>query len=488
MEMAFMKITGWKIWAILGLMIFNFATVGAADNGNYEITFKIKGLEQGDTCMIAYYMGTKQYIKDTVLAGPGGTAVFKAADGKVDHGLYLFVMPGMTYFEFILTEPKFTLETSRSAPVEDMKVKGSAENAAFFAYLKFLQDKQKVVKDLQAQIEKELDETKKKALSSQVSDIDLEVKNFRASQIQQHKGKFFASLVRASIEPEVPSPPADMPSSQHKIWQLAQFRVEYLNQVDWQDARLLRSPVIQTKIKDYLEKFTVEHPDSIIVSADSLISRASVNDEVFKFAVITITNMYAGTKKMCFDKIYVHMAGQYYVSGRAVWADSTQMAKIKDRYYRMIYNDCDRQALNLKMPDINGNMQELHALNAKYTILVFWAYDCGHCKKEVPQLHEFFKSYRKYGVEAFAVSTKEDLPKWKEFVQEKAIHDWINVADPDNKTQFRILYDVYSTPVIYLLDENKQIIGKRLDMETLKLILDRRLGLSTDTNTPIKTE
>jgi thiol-disulfide isomerase/thioredoxin len=448
----------------------------ATEFGNYEITFKVKGLNAGDTCMVAYYLGTKQYIDDTIVAGAGGVVNYKG-NKKVDQGLYLFVMPGMTYFEFLFVEPKFSLETSKEDPVLNMKTKGSPENEAFYNYLRYLQTKQKEVKDLQTAIAAEKDSVKIKALNAKVMDVDKDVKAFRDQQVAEHKGKFFSKLVYASAEPEVPAAPANLTAEAARTWQLAKFRVAYLDQVDWTDSRLLRTPVIQNRIKDYLEKFTVDHPDSIIVGAEAIMRRAEQDKDIFKFAVITITNMYAGSKKMCFDKIYVHMAGNYYVSGRAEWVDSTQMAKIKDRYYRMLYNDCDRKAVNLRMKTLKDESVDLYSVNAKFTVVVFWAYDCGHCKKEIPQLYEFYKEYKEKGVEVFAVSTKEDVPKWKEFVDEKGLHDWINVADLDNKTQFRIFYDVYSTPVIYLLDENKNIIGKRLDVDNLKRIIHFKLGL-----------
>ena len=40
---------------------------------------------------------------------------------------------------------------------------------------------------------------------------------------------------------------------------------------------------------------------------------------------------------------------------------------------------------------------------------------------------------------------------------------------------YRQLYDVTSTPVLYLLDENKTIIGKKLAIEQLGLMIDRKL-------------
>ena len=38
----------------------------------------------------------------------------------------------------------------------------------------------------------------------------------------------------------------------------------------------------------------------------------------------------------------------------------------------------------------------------------------------------------------------------------------------NNNTNFRNYYDIYSTPVIYLLDEQKRIIAKRLDTDKVR--------------------
>jgi hypothetical protein len=46
--------------------------------------------------------------------------------------------------------------------------------------------------------------------------------------------------------------------------------------------------------------------------------------------------------------------------------------------------------------------------------------------------------------------------------------NWINVEDPGQKTAYKYLYDIYSTPVIYLLDKDKKIIAKRLGAEDIE--------------------
>ncbi len=461
------------------LLLVLFLTIGSVHAANvkeYDYSFKVKGLKEGDTTMIAYYLGTKQYIKDTMIVPKTGIVNFKGTE--LEGGIFLFVVPGMKYFEFLAVEPKISMETDLANMVSAMKVKVSDENTIFFDYLKFIETKQKESEKLKAEKDNPATvEGRKTEIDKLLQDLDKQVKAYRDKVIADNKGKFVSKLLYASQEPEVATAPTGMSAEEAKIFQFRKYKSEYLQFVDFSDERLLRSPIIQNKIKEYLNRLTVQHPDSIIMSIEDIMVKAQANKDVFKFCVITITNMWSGSKQMCFDKIYVHMAGSYYVSGRADWVDSTQLSKIKDRYYKMRYNNCDEKAVNLIMDDINGNSTSLYKMDAKYTVLVFWAHDCGHCKKEMPQLAELLKEYKQYGVNVFAVSTKEELDKWKAFVKEKGMEDFVNVADPQNKTNFRIFYDIYSTPVIYLLDKDKKIMAKRLDIYNLKKYLNHELGL-----------
>ena len=42
-------------------------------------------------------------------------------------------------------------------------------------------------------------------------------------------------------------------------------------------------------------------------------------------------------------------------------------------------------------------------------------------------------------------------------------YSWINVQDTAHLTKFRDYYDIYSTPVAFILDKERRIIGKRID-------------------------
>jgi thiol-disulfide isomerase/thioredoxin len=173
---------------------------------------------------------------------------------------------------------------------------------------------------------------------------------------------------------------------------------------------------------------------------------------------------------MGFDEVFVHLAVKYYLSNDAYWADSTLKAKIEERVKKIEPNLLHKRAYNLQMQDSNYVTHDLDSVKAKYTVVVFWDPTCSHCKVEIPKLVALYDSIKSNGVEVYAVGIESDLNEWKKFIREKKL-DWLNVTDMYNKTKFRDYYDIYSTPVIFLLDENKKFIAKRLDVETLRNFL-----------------
>ena len=52
------------------------------------------------------------------------------------------------------------------------------------------------------------------------------------------------------------------------------------------------------------------------------------------------------------------------------------------------------------------------------------------------------------------------------------MQEWINTCDPNNTSDYHNKFDVYSTPTIYLMDENKIIKGKRLDHSNIGGLID----------------
>jgi hypothetical protein len=80
-------------------------------------------------------------------------------------------------------------------------------------------------------------------------------------------------------------------------------------------------------------------------------------------------------------------------------------------------------------------------------------------------LNENLKDLKgKIDFKVFAVQTKDEFEPWRKFIIEKKL-DFINVFDPVHLNNLKERFDIYSTPVIYILDKDKRIKAKRLSAD-----------------------
>lgn len=473
------------------LIILGALSTFAQKEKGYKITGKLNGWASQDV-YLAYHYGDKQYIKDTVAMDATGTFTFQG-DTALPGGIYLIVDPDKSYFEVIVADDQhFSFETEKGSYVDKIKIKGSKENEKFFEYIQFLAKKSKEAEPLRKKVE-ELEEAgdtaATKGIKEKLGELDKEVRAFQKGYIEQYSDLFFPKVVKAQMEIEIPDFVADSEDGtkdkeelekEEQEYRWRYYKQHYFDNIDFSDDRMLRTPVLHAKIMNYLDKVTVQAPDSLMASADIIVEKSKANFEVFKYVVISITNKYAKSKIMGFDAVYVHMVNKYYKTGLASWTEEEQLKKILERVGKIEPLLLGETAPDITLPLLDTKNfttpnVSLHSVKAKYTFLYFWDPTCGHCKKFTPKLYEWYQANKeKYDIKTYAVCTIvkiEDIDKYFEDPEHQ--YDWVNLWDPFNKSGFRDKYDILSTPVFLVLDENKKIVAKKPNVEDLDGILER---------------
>lgn len=437
------------------------------------ITVTVEGFE-GEEAYLAYYYADKQYISDTASAS-NGTFTFEREEA-LDGGIYLVVLPpDNNYFEIIVDQDQvFSVKTSTEDLVANMKITGSEDNQVFYGDIQYLGKQRSKMEALSAEAaETPEGSAAHTAIQDKISALNTEVQTQRLKVVEDHPDMLYAKIIQAMKEPEIPAEVEAEGQEATFFW----YRDAFLQTVDFQDKRLLRTPVMWNKVTTYLDKLTYQVPDSINKSADDMIERARGNDDVFQYLVINILNKYANSKIMGMDAVYVHLVEKYYMSGDAFWADEEQVNKMAERALAISPTIVGRKAPNFRVQDTEGNWQHLHGVQGKYTILYFWDYDCGHCKTVTPKLGELYPDYIAHDVKLFALSINGDVEIWKEKLKEYGLDQGINVQDHTRQSGFDSMYDIRSTPRIFILDEDKNIIAKQISVDQVREILDRELGL-----------
>ncbi len=470
-----------KKLTLLVCALFGAGSMYSSGVDNHSIKVRIEGLKDS-TCFLANYYGDMQYIQDTAKADKNGLFVFERKK-KLEPGMYLLVMGKKKLFDFMVLEndQHFSLQTDTLDYSAHMKITGSEENKIFFEYLNWLGAKQKEAEKYHSRykIIKESNKDSAKIIETKMAGMDKEVKAYMNDFMKKYPTSFTSKFLKSTMTIEVPEAPLLPNGRKDSTFSYHYYKAHFFDNLDLADERLLRTPIYQPKIKDYLENYVVPSADSIMKEGDMIIGKAKSNKETFKFCVFYMTYTYETSKVMGFDAVFVHEVFTYYKTNKAYWVDEAQKTKIINRANQLDSILIGKMAPNLIMQDSlvgltpNFNTYSLNSIKAKYLILYFWDPDCGHCQKETPKLLEFYKKIQpKYQIQIYGVGSVSELEPWRKYIREKKL-TWINVVDAFNKNHYKHLYDIYSTPVIYILDEHKKIIAKRLETDQIEEFLDR---------------
>ncbi|MEO0895018.1 MAG: thioredoxin-like domain-containing protein [Bacteroidota bacterium] len=442
----------------------------------YDIKVNISN-PTGTTAMLAYYYGDKQYIKDTVDIVNGSFAF--QADTSLDKGIYLIVFPpDNKYFEVMVDKDQFFEMTTDGADfVSNMKVKGSKENELFYQDLNFLDSKRKEVEALNEQMKAAKGAPKEAELKGQIEGVNQEVKTYREKFVEDNPNFLFTSVIKAMKDPQVPEAPKGPDGKPlDSLFAFKYYKAHFFDGFSFQDDRLLRTPVFQQRVNTYIDRLTYRNiPDSVIQSIDYMIDQARGNDDVFRYLVVYFLNKYAKNKIMGMDAVYVHMVEKYYMSGDAYWVDDSTRNKMIERATALSPTIIGRPAPTFTVVDDKGRPQNLSRIDAKWTVIYFWDYGCGHCKKVTPKLSEAFVKYKlaDKGVKILTININGDVEEWKEKLGEYGLNaeGIINCEDIYRRSGATKTYDIISTPRMYLLDTEKKVKGKQIGVPQLLKIL-----------------
>jgi len=456
----------------------SFLIISVTAQNKHNIKVNIKGVSNQEI-ILGYHMGDKKFPVDTLMLDKNGKGAF-VGDTLLKGGLHIIILPNKTYFDFLIgNDQEFTIKTDTEDLFNTLKFEGSEENTKFLEYSHYLSENGKLMQRLQEEIKTEKDAVKKKNKQAEVEKINKAVRQHMVDVYNQMKGTFMASFIGLTMSPEVPEfvIPEHIANKDSMKWVMGFYynKNHYWDYVNLSDERILRTPVFKNKIDSYFKRILLQIPDTLKQEVDSYLGKCMAgNKNIYQYSLSNLLSTFAESKIMGMDEMVVYLADKYYLAGKADWASEKLLKELYEFAAKARHNIIGKKAAPLKVETLEGNWIDMYQMDAKYTIVVFWEPDCGHCKKTVPKIYELYQKYEDDGVQVIAMYTQNEKEKWQEFVDEKGLH-WINAWDPDNFTNFRLYYDISSTPKIFLLDEDKKILAKKIDVETLDKFLGREL-------------
>ena len=415
------------------------------------------------------YFGKFQTVLDSLVLNNSGQGEFRA-EKKYVSGIYFLASERKELLtEFLMDSTqhfRIFLETLTSAP----QISGSVENTYFSQYNAFLAALEPTITNLKAQLKQasSVDSLSiNEAIATKLKSLD----DYRSTFQQKYPRALLSFLFQASKRPDAP---ANGTLKTAEDW-YAYYQAHFWEGTSLSDPRLLRTPFFDQKLEEFLTYYVSSDPDQLIKSIDVLISQlGDEKGECFRYVFSKLTDRYVRPQVMGQDKVFVHLFTEYYTKKEFAWLSAQQKKYIFDRGYSLVSNQIGNPAPALQLTTLAGERQNVYAIKAPYTLLVFWDPNCSHCMHDVPQIDSLYRAkWKSLGVQVVGINIDEQAQTaWAAFIQKHHLQDWMHLYQPESEKlaeqknqipNYRQLYDVVQTPTLYLLDANKHILAKNID-------------------------
>ena len=464
------------------LLFLLFVTSSLFGQTGYNIKVNIKPFKN-QYVYLGHHYGKRKALADSAKLDGSSNGVFKGTK-KLGGGIYFLVSPQkQILFELLIDKNQnFSITADTSAMPSSVKFTGSPDNALFHAYTLNINKIGESMINLQNQLSTTSEPSQQKNIQDKIYNLNQRMLKYRDSIAKKNPSAFLTALFNAMKEPVVP-PAAKHPKGKYdSVYAFNYFKSHYWDGISLTDDRLIRTPMFEPRLDKYYKDLVAPDPDSINREVDHMLLFSRGNPEMFKYLMVYFVTKYINPQYMGQDAVFVHLFEKYINTGQAEFFTEQYKKIMSDRAYSLMANLIGSPAANLNMVDSLGKQVQLKDVKADFVVLCFWDPTCGHCKEVVPKVDSFYKAkWKNEGVKIFGVMVDGGKDNWINFIKEKNLADWIHVYQTDaqrdedsraNRPNYRQLYDVYQTPVLYLLDKDKRIVAKKLNEHQIDEIIN----------------
>lgn len=472
---------------IISLLLLLFSINVIAQQQGYEIKVTFKPFKN-QYIYLGHYFGRTYPIIDSVLLNEKSEAVFKGPK-KLGGGIYLIGYPNRSgFFEILVDQQQHFSVIADTATIHNgVQFENSPDNVLFISYQKQMSIKGIAINNAKEQLKNATNTADSAKWANELTMLDNDVKNYRYEIIKNNPGTILSMLLNVMRDPEMPEELKKPKTKNDSIAAYNYFKDHYWDDVNFWDGRLARTTVFDDKMEKYMNDIMYPHPDSVIKDIDWMMGYASVDEDLTKFLLLKFVNRYLNQKYMWEDAVFVHLFEKYFANKSYTWLTENGRKTITDRAYSLMANIMGTPAAEIQLPDSSGKEISLYALKSDFTLVCFWDPVCAHCKEILPKLDSLYRSgWKAAGVKIFALAKETEGSKkdWMNFTRDHKLQEWTHVYYSKEHEKMRVtngipgysqLYDVMSFPTLYLLDNEKRIIAKKLSLEQIDEVLKLKL-------------
>ncbi|WKZ70866.1 MAG: thioredoxin-like domain-containing protein [Melioribacteraceae bacterium] len=427
-----------------------------------EINITIENTKE-NTAILLLLQGEKVTFVDSLFSDKIGRFIYNSKN--LSMGFYQIKIYGKSPITFLYTGNDVVLKADAESIDETIEVVKSESNEIYYDFVNLNRDykiKIELLRLILARYPKN-DEYYQTTLNK-ASQIQKEYIAFIDSVVSMDSSSLISRYVRSS---QLPIVNFTLPIEE----QISFLKSHTLDKVDFGDAELIYSDCFTNKSIEYLMYYqNPQLPKGLLEkefqnAVDTLLTRASVNILVYEHIADYLVD---GFKQFGFDNVVDYIVENYVVKDDLCLDELTENS-IENRINQSNLLKVGATAPNIILQDTSGNMIDLSKIEKEKVLLLFYATWCPHCQDMLPEIHKVYKQRKDF--EVVAISLDENRDDWINYLRDNSF-EWIDLSDLNGwESKAAQDYFIYATPTMFLLDQQRIILGKPITLKELSDLL-----------------
>lgn len=447
-------------------LITGYLTYSATDS-IFSLSLQIPAYS-GQNIDVGYTYGSKILLKDQIKLNSHGYSQYSGIEHE---GIYFIRLADSTSFEFMITQPGYYVVQINDGK---MNIEGNAACEAYHRYIHSISVKLHLIDSLKNISHKTIDPVLLIILRKKIEEYQSAIDSMTSDLAEKYCGSFLGNYAKALLPIDVSLVDisqnrmvSDSGNILNKLWL---YRKHYFDNTDFNDPRLIYTPVLEDKIISYLDRMVYNSPDSICTAIDIILTR-SQDTEVTRFLATLLLERYCKLKHLePGEKVYVYLVNHFFLAGKAPWLSDSDIRLLTEEAQKMQAVLSGTVVPEIVLTDASGRECSLLAIQKEITILVFWDFQCPTCKRIIQDLINLTEKKYFLDLQVYTIYTGKEIDIWKAWNYKKLPGTWINtIQNPENPVS--VQFNISHIPSLFILDKNKVIVRKNITVPQLESYL-----------------
>ncbi len=236
------------------------------------------------------------------------------------------------------------------------------------------------------------------------------------------------------------------------------------------DAKEKHKKDLDSFVENYLPNFDLSDTTNLRAAFEPLFNKTikASNPDIYTDIFFSFFEKLWRSHEEVGENAALFLAQNYILPNSDLWWDK----EIPNQYVpkivnRIISNKPGAIANDFELYTKRNKPLQLSSIKSEYTVLYFYSPSCAICSPFSMELKKIYKSLKKRGVTVIAIDVSSGYNGFKNYLK-KMKSPWLSlwIGESDYMDLY-YKFEIDEVPMIYLLDQNRQIIAKKINTITL---------------------